>query len=266
MARVSASSWPRNAAASRAATSASEGSGSTNTSPHAQRRMRRPGRRWSARARRSPHTGQGRWGPMRRGGASPRDRGAVKGPAESTSGSSWYRPRRARRSPAGARLQEAAGSARQPGRTAAEAHGKQPAAREQRPGGGRRRVGRGRGGGGGRRGRRLSGRGARHGDRSGGRRRGGSRRRAGRGRRRRSGGTECSQRHVPVGGRAQGQAPHLRAGGAGQDVLEVGGVASVVRVEEVRSEEHTSELQSPMYLVCRLLLEKKKHLNDDAVI
>src|SRR5437763_15563688 len=28
--------------------------------------------------------------------------------------------------------------------------------------------------------------------------------------------------------------------------------------ERVRSEEHTSELQSPMYLVCRLLLEKKK--------
>src|SRR5437762_7697379 len=27
----------------------------------------------------------------------------------------------------------------------------------------------------------------------------------------------------------------------------------------VRSEEHTSELQSPMYLVCRLLLEKKKN-------
>src|SRR5256885_2608942 len=28
---------------------------------------------------------------------------------------------------------------------------------------------------------------------------------------------------------------------------------------EVRSEEHTSELQSPCNLVCRLLLEKKKH-------
>src|SRR5437879_7660396 len=28
--------------------------------------------------------------------------------------------------------------------------------------------------------------------------------------------------------------------------------------EYIRSEEHTSELQSPMYLVCRLLLEKKK--------
>src|SRR5437764_8466851 len=29
-----------------------------------------------------------------------------------------------------------------------------------------------------------------------------------------------------------------------------------------RSEEHTSELQSPMYLVCRLLLEKKKKINN----
>src|SRR5437763_4562361 len=30
------------------------------------------------------------------------------------------------------------------------------------------------------------------------------------------------------------------------------------RARQTRSEEHTSELQSPMYLVCRLLLEKKK--------
>src|SRR3712207_7513640 len=29
----------------------------------------------------------------------------------------------------------------------------------------------------------------------------------------------------------------------------------------VRSEEHTSELQSRQYLVCRLLLEKKKYIN-----
>src|SRR6267154_2284332 len=29
----------------------------------------------------------------------------------------------------------------------------------------------------------------------------------------------------------------------------------------VRSEEHTSELQSPVHLVCRLLLEKKKNIN-----
>src|SRR2546426_8667541 len=39
----------------------------------------------------------------------------------------------------------------------------------------------------------------------------------------------------------------------------------------IRSEEHTSELQSPCNLVCRLLLEKKKkliqlHLHDDTRI
>src|SRR5437762_7948391 len=33
------------------------------------------------------------------------------------------------------------------------------------------------------------------------------------------------------------------------------------RLIKERSEEHTSELQSPMYLVCRLLLEKKKMNN-----
>src|SRR5258708_18262543 len=31
---------------------------------------------------------------------------------------------------------------------------------------------------------------------------------------------------------------------------------------KVRSEEHTSELQSPDHLVCRLLLEKKKHTTE----
>src|SRR5437879_9880509 len=34
--------------------------------------------------------------------------------------------------------------------------------------------------------------------------------------------------------------------------------AGRIRRQVPRSEEHTSELQSPMYLVCRLLLEKKK--------
>src|SRR5690348_17601458 len=34
---------------------------------------------------------------------------------------------------------------------------------------------------------------------------------------------------------------------------------SAAKVEEGRSEEHTSELQSPVHLVCRLLLEKKKN-------
>src|SRR3712207_8744120 len=35
-------------------------------------------------------------------------------------------------------------------------------------------------------------------------------------------------------------------------------VARAERMVELRSEEHTSELQSRQYLVCRLLLEKKK--------
>src|SRR3712207_8643019 len=37
--------------------------------------------------------------------------------------------------------------------------------------------------------------------------------------------------------------------------------------DDERSEEHTSELQSRQYLVCRLLLEKKKHnVHDDILI
>src|SRR5258707_11413102 len=38
----------------------------------------------------------------------------------------------------------------------------------------------------------------------------------------------------------------------------VGGIALIA----IRSEEHTSELQSCQYLVCRLLLEKKKHTSE----
>src|SRR5437764_5613782 len=38
---------------------------------------------------------------------------------------------------------------------------------------------------------------------------------------------------------------------------------NVVWLSARRSEEHTSELQSPMYLVCRLLLEKKKRTEDE---
>src|SRR5438445_2387382 len=51
-------------------------------------------------------------------------------------------------------------------------------------------------------------------------------------------------------------------GGAENDrrrvVVERLGVATTTR-RRSRSEEHTSELQSRQYLVCRLLLEKKKH-------
>src|SRR3712207_7563243 len=38
-----------------------------------------------------------------------------------------------------------------------------------------------------------------------------------------------------------------------------GGRRQLLPVQEPRSEEHTSELQSRQYLVCRLLLEKKKN-------
>src|SRR5437762_5576559 len=44
----------------------------------------------------------------------------------------------------------------------------------------------------------------------------------------------------------------------GPDERSIEELEDVRKVGESRSEEHTSELQSPMYLVCRLLLEKKK--------
>src|SRR3712207_6871942 len=40
------------------------------------------------------------------------------------------------------------------------------------------------------------------------------------------------------------------------------GAGEALRPVRVRSEEHTSELQSRQYLVCRLLLEKKKTNKD----
>src|SRR5690348_18023501 len=40
--------------------------------------------------------------------------------------------------------------------------------------------------------------------------------------------------------------------------LELGGKSPHIVFPDARSEEHTSELQSPVHLVCRLLLEKKK--------
>src|SRR3712207_8219604 len=43
--------------------------------------------------------------------------------------------------------------------------------------------------------------------------------------------------------------------------LDVGYLGSWEYVPATRSEEHTSELQSRQYLVCRLLLEKKKDKN-----
>src|SRR5690348_17042716 len=58
---------------------------------------------------------------------------------------------------------------------------------------------------------------------------------------------------------------HGNVAGLGQALDQLSDVMPFVqgRNEQalVRSEEHTSELQSPVHLVCRLLLEKKKTKN-----
>src|SRR5205823_14522114 len=48
--------------------------------------------------------------------------------------------------------------------------------------------------------------------------------------------------------------------------LEAGFTIGETRLERERSEEHTSELQSLAYLVCRLLLEKKKQSRSQIII
>src|SRR3712207_8194866 len=48
----------------------------------------------------------------------------------------------------------------------------------------------------------------------------------------------------------------------GAALLGDSGLHSEANLEYLRSEEHTSELQSRQYLVCRLLLEKKKNYPD----
>src|SRR5256885_15846091 len=48
------------------------------------------------------------------------------------------------------------------------------------------------------------------------------------------------------------------AAGQGQDLVPGRRLGLFAVLEPQRSEEHTSELQSPCNLVCRLLLEKKK--------
>src|SRR5687767_14981235 len=52
-----------------------------------------------------------------------------------------------------------------------------------------------------------------------------------------------------------------RSGRPGPVVIDIPKDVSAARADYSRSEEHTSELQSLAYLVCRLLLEKKKKIN-----
>src|SRR5689334_24666558 len=65
-------------------------------------------------------------------------------------------------------------------------------------------------------------------------------------------------RHVPPSRRLFAGARDGRANGRHQRLGVPVDVADVPLQRVVRSEEHTSELQSQFHLVCRLLLEKKK--------
>src|SRR3989440_8660276 len=60
------------------------------------------------------------------------------------------------------------------------------------------------------------------------------------------------------GGRKPEKAGHESSAGADRALKEGVGASPPRTLEEGRSEEHTSELQSRSDLVCRLLLEKKK--------
>src|SRR2546422_1914846 len=81
----------------------------------------------------------------------------------------------------------------------------------------------------------------------------------------------CSSDLAP-GGWSQVAAARVKPGGRviAIDLLKIAPITGVevvagdfraARLEGVRSEEHTSELQSRLHLVCRLLLEKKKKKN-----
>src|SRR5437879_8083790 len=66
-------------------------------------------------------------------------------------------------------------------------------------------------------------------------------------------GTDLAAQHV---GLSQCEQAHLALAGATAQ-SEFAAKTLCAPASRKRSEEHTSELQSPMYLVCRLLLEKK---------
>src|SRR2546425_7732212 len=78
-------------------------------------------------------------------------------------------------------------------------------------------------------------------------------------------GVEAEQRlgHLPEGGahRLLHAWPRDAAQAVEADGACVGAQVFRDEIQALRSEEHTSELQSLAYLVCRLLLEKKKKLD-----
>src|SRR2546422_1359558 len=69
-------------------------------------------------------------------------------------------------------------------------------------------------------------------------------------------------RHLEPGDLREGHRRLDRLRGPAQGVRQAQGARRQGRLRD-RSEEHTSELQSRLHLVCRLLLEKKKKTHTD---
>src|SRR5205823_7972359 len=72
---------------------------------------------------------------------------------------------------------------------------------------------------------------------------------------------DAEESRAHAGELSQAAGPDSRrgaGGGAGVAAMGIGRTRSGAQFGRDRSEEHTSELQSLAYLVCRLLLEKKK--------
>src|SRR5260370_29755453 len=73
-------------------------------------------------------------------------------------------------------------------------------------------------------------------------------------------------RRIEGGRAAAAREPFQLKYTVGLDVGSTTVKAVVVEAESDRSEEHTSELQSHLNLVCRLLLEKKRHTRVDDIL
>src|SRR2546429_6095624 len=66
---------------------------------------------------------------------------------------------------------------------------------------------------------------------------------------------------IPAAGETAGEVSRQQIGRDGETAKQLKlALAEVCGLRATRSEEHTSELQSRLHLVCRLLLEKKKKI------